>query len=190
VINHPLSRLILGQFQDKDGCSKNGCCELLFDLGVVSCKEDYRAYLRNSINNFVDVNRGVPYMIFKKIILVGEEGDLGERILNFSTCEFSNLVIISDPTSSNHSYPSSFYNFHSPTDKIYLICKRELKVLTSCLKETCQTFELPYNPDEQEKDEEAPFPTIESSPKLILDKVVTSFGVNGFSLCDGHVIGF
>jgi len=200
VINHPLSRLILGQFQDKDGCSRNGCCELLFDLGVVSCKEDYRAYL----SSFINMNRGVPRRISKRIVLVGEEGDLGERILNFSTCEFSNLIFISDPTSSKHLY-SPFISSHLPPflspRRIHSICEEELKVLRSpsfCSRTGSypyfinQLFEIT---NEEESKEGWPRPNNDSQTqtnKIVFMKLKlpSMEKWNGFSVCDGHVIGF
>jgi len=61
VIIHPLSILIHLQFQDKDGCSRNGSREFLFDSHIV---ENERELQKGLINQLIIVDyRGVPFYL-------------------------------------------------------------------------------------------------------------------------------
>ena len=77
VIHHPLSRLILHQYEDKDGCSKNGSRELLIDCGFIK-----KYQIDRSLEEIILDSRGIPLnTVLNKSQNMSYENE--EKILNF-----------------------------------------------------------------------------------------------------------
>ena len=58
----PFSVLILMKYEDKNGCSKNGYREFLFEYGIVESREDIETKILYCMI-FFDY-KGVPYYIY------------------------------------------------------------------------------------------------------------------------------
>jgi len=74
IYKHPLSILIHLKFQDKDGCSKNGSRELLFNL-----KLKYGGYIGGLLNSSTKDLRGIPIDLGVRRVYCIESDD--ERII-------------------------------------------------------------------------------------------------------------
>ena len=60
IYKHPLSILIHLKYQDKDGCSKNGSRELLFNLKVENGRDIARWDIDRLLNSSIFDLRGIP----------------------------------------------------------------------------------------------------------------------------------
>jgi len=87
IYKHPLSILIHLKFQDKDGCSRNGSREFLFELKMVSDSHDYWKGIK-SYSIKVDYRRVLLYINSN---LIGVQHENLERILKFRQFDCNNL---------------------------------------------------------------------------------------------------
>jgi len=85
IYKHPLSILIHLKFQDKDGCSRNGSRELLFEITELERDPTIKSPLHLDHFRYKSDMRGVAYMIY----LVDEFEEMKERIKSWKSCEFS-----------------------------------------------------------------------------------------------------
>jgi len=82
-ISHRLSFLILRQYLDKDGCSRNGSREFLFKIQICSSTNTFE---HGVSVGFINLDwRGVPYHISYQNWL---EEDLPEDVLRWKSCSF------------------------------------------------------------------------------------------------------
>ena len=88
VIYHPLSRILSDNYQDKDGCSRNGFLEFLFD-DLFDSFEDYYHDWWLDLYGYSDLYfdyRGCPYKIQLKM---DQLNDLPSSILDIKSCFFT-----------------------------------------------------------------------------------------------------
>jgi len=93
IYKHPLSILIHQKFQDKDGCSRNGSREFLFEVGLVTKEEDSDPLFISRWSVSLDY-RGVCYFIFSRYDSGPEKvNDFMKMALNWKTCYIRNSPI-------------------------------------------------------------------------------------------------